>query len=256
MSVLDRPMPTRRIGHEVVPIYVWDLLVRWTHWLIVLSIAVLAVTGFLIGNPVLIVTGPAREAFVMGTVRAVHFFAAIVFTLAVLSRILWMFIGPRVARWHQFVPLRRERREGFWPTVRFYLFRQRKPPAFIGHNPVAGFAYTAVFALYLVVIATGLAMYAASAAVGSPGRWFAFLAPLFGGLQLARWIHHVVMWLLLGFAVHHVYSAILVSVVEHNGTIDSIVSGWKWFRRDAVADELAKVQQDRVAHHQREPRDG
>jgi Ni/Fe-hydrogenase 1 B-type cytochrome subunit len=255
MSVLDHPLPMRRVGHDIVPIYVWDLVVRWTHWLIVLSILVLAVTGFLIGHPLLVATGPARDHFLTGTVRTVHFFAAIVFTLAVGSRLLWMLIGRRVARWDQFLPLRRERRAGFWPTVRFYLFRQRKPPAFIGHNPVAGTAYTLVFALYLTIIGTGFAMYSLSAAAGSPMRWFGFLVPLFGGTGMARWIHHVVMWLLLGFAVHHVYSAVLVSIVEHNGTIDSIVSGWKWFHRDHVAAELAKVEQDRIAHHQGNPRE-
>jgi Ni,Fe-hydrogenase I cytochrome b subunit len=31
--------------------------------------------------------------------------------------------------------------------------------------------------------------------------------------------------------VHHVYSATLVSLVEKNGTIDSIISGYKWLRR-------------------------
>ena len=35
---------------------------------------------------------------------------------------------------------------------------------------------------------------------------------------MARWIHHVVMWLLLGFTVHHVYSAVLVAIIEKNGT--------------------------------------
>ena len=35
---------------------------------------------------------------------------------------------------------------------------------------------------------------------------------------MARWIHHIVMWLLLGFTVHHVYSAVLVAIIEKNGT--------------------------------------
>ena len=35
------------------------------------------------------------------------------------------------------------------------------------------------------------------------------------------------MWLLLGFAVHHVYSAVLMATVEKNGTMDSIFSGYK-----------------------------
>ena len=42
------------------------------------------------------------------------------------------------------------------------------------------------------------------------------------------------MWLLLGFTVHHVYSAILVASIEKNGTIDSIFAGYKWVpRRDS-----------------------
>lgn len=228
------------LGREVVPVYVWDLVVRWTHWLIVLSIVVLAVTGFLIGNPLIVVTGRAGDHYLMATVRAVHSFSAIVFTLAVLSRLLWMLIGPRVARWHQFLPVPKQRRRGIWPTVKFYLFMRRQPPAFIGHNPVAGATYTLVFGLYLVMIVTGFAMYSGAAAFDSPMRWFSFLAPLVGGTAVARWIHHVVMWLLLGFAVHHVYSGILVSIVERNGTMESIFSGWKWFRRDEVADELGE----------------
>jgi Ni/Fe-hydrogenase 1 B-type cytochrome subunit len=39
------------------------------------------------------------------------------------------------------------------------------------------------------------------------------------------------MWLLLGFTLHHVYSAVLVSSIEKNGTIDSIIAGYKWVPR-------------------------
>lgn len=240
MSVLDRPLAPADSGREVIPVYVWDLVVRWTHWLIVLSIAVLSVTGFLIGHPLIVAPGRAEDHFITGTVRAVHFYGAIVFTLAVLSRVLWMFVGPRRAHWTEFIPTTRRRWRDFFGTLKFYLFMRRDPPPAVGHNPVAGAAYTLVFTLYLVMIGTGWGIYALSAAVGSPARGFAFLAPLFGGPALARWIHHVVMWLLLGFAVHHVYSGGLVSVVERNGTLDSIISGWKWFRREDVAEELGE----------------
>jgi Ni/Fe-hydrogenase 1 B-type cytochrome subunit len=249
-GALPRPLPTpsrpaarpqAQAENELVPVYVWDLLVRWTHWLIVLSIVVLSVTGFLIGDPMIVAPGRAVDNYVMATVRAVHSYSAVVFTLAVLSRLLWMFIGPHVARWHQFVPVAKDRRRGFLGTIKFYLFMRRTPPPFIGHNPVAGAAYTLVFGLYLVMIATGLAMYSTAAAWDSPGRWFSFLVPLLGGANMARWIHHVVMWLLLGFAVHHVYSGGLVAIVERNGTMDSIVSGWKWFKRADVADQLEEI---------------
>ena len=39
------------------------------------------------------------------------------------------------------------------------------------------------------------------------------------------------MWLLLGFTLHHVYSAILVAAIEKNGTMDSIFAGYKWVPR-------------------------
>jgi Ni/Fe-hydrogenase 1 B-type cytochrome subunit len=84
-------------------------------------------------------------------------------------------------------------------------------------------------------VITGLILRGTSA-VTSPIHLFAAWAPLLGGLSMVRWIHHIVMWLLLGFTVHHVYSAILVAMVEKNGTIDSIISGWKWVpRRDLAA---------------------
>jgi Ni/Fe-hydrogenase 1 B-type cytochrome subunit len=52
--------------------------------------------------------------------------------------------------------------------------------------------------------------------------------PLFGGLQMARLIHHVGMWIILIFVVVHVYFVFLSSVIEHIGTFDSIFSGYKF----------------------------
>jgi len=36
------------------------------------------------------------------------------------------------------------------------------------------------------------------------------------------------MWLLIGFFVHHLYSAWLMSEIERNGTLESIFSGYKF----------------------------
>lgn len=210
-------------------VYVWERPVRLAHWLIVLSIAVLSVTGLYIGTPFLIVTGPAGQHFVMGWAKLIHFYAALTFALAVCSRILWMFVGNRYARWSEFVPLSPVRRSRLLPTLQFYLFLRREPPAVVGHNPLAGMTYVLVYGLCLVAIATGLAMYSVSA--GGFMRSFGFLIPLVGGLQTARWLHHVVMWLLLGFGVHHVYSAVLMSSTEVTGTMESIFSGYKFIPR-------------------------
>ncbi len=217
---------------SLAQVYVWELPVRITHWLIALSMVVLAATGIYIGYPFLMVPGRATDRFVTGTIRIVHSYAAIVFTLSALSRIAWMFAGNKYSRWDKLLPVRAIRRRGILPTLKFYLFLLRKPPGFVGHNPVAGLSYMAVFSLYLVMIATGFAMFSASAGVHSIMHRFDFLVPLLGGLQSARWIHHVVMWLLIGFVVHHVYSAVLMSHVEVNGTVESIFTGWKFVPRE------------------------
>jgi Ni/Fe-hydrogenase 1 B-type cytochrome subunit len=217
-------VPTRP---EIVHVYVWEVPVRVTHWLIVLSIGVLSVTGLYIGYP-FNVRAQTEPHFVMGWIKVVHFWAAYVFIGSVLARVIWMFTGNKYARWDKFIPVHRSRIRGIWPTIKFYLFALRKPPGFVGHNPIAGLAYVGVFGLYFLAIATGLIMHGASADVGSPLRWFASFAPIVGGLQVARWIHHIVMWLLLGFMVHHVYSGVLMSTIEANATMESIFSGYKF----------------------------
>lgn len=228
MTTVAEPRAAAAPAHEIVRVYVWEAPVRITHWLVVLSILVLSVTGFYIGRPFMTVTGRAGDHFVMGWMRFIHGYAAYVFIAAVLVRVIWMFTGNRYARWDKFIPVRASRRHGIWPTVKFYLFAMRKPPGFVGHNPVAGLAYTLVFGLYFVAILTGLMMRGAAAEPDSFLRSFTSWSPLVGGLYMARWIHHATMWLLLGFGVHHVYSAVLMSTVEANATMESMFSGYKF----------------------------
>jgi Ni/Fe-hydrogenase 1 B-type cytochrome subunit len=211
---------------QVERVYVWDLVVRMTHWIIMLAIFILVITGIYIGRPYLIPSGPADELSVMGTMKVVHFYAAIIFTLAVFVRIGWMFVGSYYARWQQFVPMSARRRRDVFGMLKFYTFLSSEPPLNVGHNPLAGMTYLAVFTLYLIMIVTGIALYSTSA-VGYMA-WFEWLVPLLGGPQTARWIHHIAMWFLLGFVGHHIWSAMLVSRVEGMGLIDSLFSGYKW----------------------------
>lgn len=229
-----------RVAHaeaaeSLEPVYVWDLVVRSTHWLIVFSMVVLTVTGIYLGRPFLTSAGPASNTFVMGWFKVVHFYAAIVFSLSVGTRLIWMFTGPRWARFDQFVPTTRQRLRDMLGTFLFYILLRPTPPPTVGHNPMAGATYVAVFALYLVMIFSGLALYSVSAHTSYMKVWGELL-PLFGGAAGARWLHHVVMWLLIGFSVHHVFSALLVSRVEKNGTVDSIVSGYKYLPKSLLQD--------------------
>ena len=222
-------VPPVRVPHVAIHgerVYVWDLLVRSTHWLIVLSMVVLIATGIFIGNPYLVPDEASTSGFLMAKMKLIHSYGAIVFTLAVVSRVIWMFIGPQYARWDQFLPIAPDRYKKLWGTFLFYIFVRRHPPPAVGHNPLAGATYIGVFFLYFVMILTGFGLFAVSAG-DSFMTWFDWLLPIFGGAQMARWFHHVAMWLLVGFAVHHGASALLMSLVEKNGTMDSIFSGFK-----------------------------
>jgi Ni/Fe-hydrogenase 1 B-type cytochrome subunit len=234
MSVAIAPAAApAAVRDELVRVYVWQIPVRVTHWLIAFSIVGLSVTGLYIGRPFMTVIGPAGQSSLMAWMKNVHAICAYVFTAALLVRAIWMFTGNKYSHWDKFISINRTRMKGFMPTVFFYMFLRDKPPAFVGHNPVAASAYSLVYGLCFLQVLTGFVLRGASADVNASIHWFAALVPLVGGLQIARWIHHVTMWLLLGFAVHHVYSAVLVAIVEKNGTIDSIISGYKWVpRRD------------------------
>mgnify|MGYP001820718757 FL=1 len=221
--------PRKHDVEGIERVYVWDLLVRMTHWLIMLATFILAITGIYIGKPYLIPMGPTDEMSVMGTMRVVHFYAAIVFSLSVISRIIWMFVGSYYARWHQFVPMSPRRRGDVWRMLKFYTLINKEPPLNVGHNPLAGMTYLAVFAIYLTLIVTGVALYSISAT--GYMEWFDWLVPVLGGAQMARWIHHIAMWFLLGFVAHHIWSAMLVSRIEGMGLIDSLFSGYKFLPR-------------------------
>jgi Ni/Fe-hydrogenase 1 B-type cytochrome subunit len=206
-------------------LYVWELPVRLVHWLLFFSIVILAATGYYISNPFF--SGP----LVMARMREVHLYTSIVFTLCVLVRIYWAFVGNHYARWSQFIPVSAERLRSLWRAMLYYTFLRREPVEYPGHNGLAGLTYAAIYIVYFVMIATGLALYQVYAPVGSPLHVFRFLIPLFGGLPIARLIHAVGMWVILIFMVAHLYFVVLYSLVERSGLFDSIISGFKFVAR-------------------------
>ncbi len=203
--------------------YVWEVPVRVTHWVNFFSILTLAATGLFIGSP----RNLAQETsqYVMGWVRFVHFTAGYVFAISVFSRIYWMFRGNRYASWREFFPfITADGRRNMLAIFKYYMFLSRKVPHPVGHNALAGIAYLVVFIFYLVMILTGFALYAERAPVmhAVTGWLFAFFSN-----QGVRLTHHLVMWFLLAFAIHHVYSAWLMDIKEKGRVISSIFSGYK-----------------------------
>src|SRR5215471_16366038 len=172
-------------------IYVWELPVRLTHWVLFFSILVLSATGYYISHPFIDVPGTASDHFVMGRVIAIHLYAAIFFTLAVLARIYWFFVGNRYARLTEFIPASMRRLRSLWKQFLFYSFIRHEPDEYAGHNALAGGSYAMIFGIYLLIIVTGFVLYAVNTSIGAPIRIFDRLAPLLGGLPMARLLHHI-----------------------------------------------------------------
>ena len=221
-------------GVKLVRVYVWDKVVRICHWTIALSITVLAVTGFYIGSPFISAPGEAGQRFVMGWIRGIHFYAATGFSVAVLARVYWSFLGSPPARWPNFIPTSRRRYAHMKRTLAYYLLMANRFPGSLSHNPLAGIAYSLIVCVYALMMLTGIGLYAIGAHVSSPLALFSWIVPLFGGPQVARLLHHVGMWVIIIFVVQHLYSAVLAAHIEKNGILESIFTGYKWIEPDAL----------------------
>ncbi len=221
----DITIPLRR---QRVRVYTWQIPVRLTHWVTVFTIWILAVTGLYIGDPFLIPATPET----MNTIRFIHFLTAFVVLASGIVRTYWLFVGNRFSNWRAFVPVsRRQAREMVRQTA-WYAFLRPEAPKVLGHNALAAGTYLVVFFLLLIMTLTGFALQA----VHGNAPW----APLFGwidasfGEQNVRFVHHLVMWAILAFMIHHVYSALLVDHWERNGLMSSIFSGNKFVTRQEI----------------------
>ena len=215
--------------------YVFEAPVRIWHWAHSLAILVLAVTGYLIANPLPSVTGEASQHFLMGNIRMIHFIAAYVFAIGFAVRIYWAFVGNRYARELFILPIwERKWWSDLWYEIRFYLFltdELRKQP---GHNPlaqVAMFLFMTVGTLFMIV--TGFALYGEGLGLGSwADRLFGWVIPLIGEAQTVRMWHDMGMWLMLVFVIIHIYMAVRADIISRQSSVSTMIGGWRYFKDD------------------------
>ena len=245
----------RRHGHEVdwqrptpgqVRVYVWEWPVRFSHWVMVASILTLSITGYYMHDPYIVPHG--RGAYVMGTMRFIHILFGFAFAGAIALRIVWLFAGNRWARWEQFVPSTKERLKDLAETGKYYAFMAWSPKPHIGHNAMAGASYIVMYGLAVAEIFTGMALY--SRVLGSKLVNILWGWPLrILDVQWLREIHFFVMFVFWMFFIHHVYTAILVSIEEENGVMESIFSGYKFVPEHEVLEEMGDEWPKSEWHH-------
>ena len=224
------------------PIYVWEVPVRVTHWLIVISIVILAATGLYIHSPYIVPSKPVEASSMMASVRWLHEIFAIVFSLSVAVRFYWGFVGNSFSSWRQIIPHTREQFYWLREMAKYYTFRRRHPVPYTGHNHLAGLAYSVVSVGLFAQVLSGLLLFGWIMQAGPIHLLFGWgnAFPL-GGIQGIRTLHNVLTFLFLAFSIHHVYSAILIDIEERNGVLSSMFSGFKNIKTEQTVEALGLV---------------
>jgi Ni/Fe-hydrogenase 1 B-type cytochrome subunit len=234
-------------AHDVAPedlatvsrqtsIYVYEAPVRMWHWINAAAILVLIVTGYFIGSPLpSMQIGEATNQFVFGYIRFAHFAAGWVLAIGFLGRIYWAFFGNHHARQLFYVPFWSAT---FWAEVwfeiRWYLFIEKEPKKYVGHNPLAQLAMFFFITLGVsFMIVTGFALYAEGAQEGSLTHdLFGWVHSLTWNSQRLHTLHHLGMWWIVIFMIVHVYVAIREDIMSRQSIVSTMISGHRTFKDD------------------------
>ncbi len=233
-------------------VYVWELPVRFYHWINASCILVLIATGFLISRPISLGhVNEASDSFWFGNVRFIHFVAGYVFFFNFLFRIYWGFVGNKYASWRTFLPFRKSQ----WQEIRDVLkidilLGKGEAVGSAGHNSLAGLTYFLTFLVFMFQCATGFGMYAAMSDSWFP-QLFAWIVPLMGGDFAVRQWHHMMMWFFIVFTVVHVYLVFYHDYVEGRGVLSSMAGGWKFVPQEHLAEELADPEESQTGGQNR-----
>lgn len=227
--------------HKEEAVYVYEAPVRLWHWVNALSILALGLTGYLIGSPPPSVPGEASDNFLFGWIRYIHFAAAYILIVGFLLRIYWAFAGNAHARQIFLPPVWKS---GFWKElileVGWYAMVVKEPMKYSGHNPLATLVMHVMFVWGIIfMIVTGLALYGQGTGMGSwqYSLFSSWVIPLFGQSQDVHSWHHLGMWLIICFAIIHIYAAVREDIMSRQSIISSMFSGWRTFRDGRPAND-------------------
>lgn len=193
---------------------VWDPLLRILHWYNAFWVLCQVILG-----TTLLVFGDDLKGAPKDLLEDAHALVGYALAAGILSRILWLFVGPPTARWRDFLPLAAEGRRVLVDTLKYYLsgFR-RESPLYLGHNPLAGIVYLGFFILAAVQVTSGIIV------LDTPekqreGLWVVAL-------------HEAGYFLVLAYIMAHLPAVFLHEWGERHGLIGSMVHGYKTFTDD------------------------
>lgn len=212
--------------------HIWDWPLRVLHWVWVVAIIILTMTGFCIAEGWFLNVGELDNGFNFGNLRFVHYaFGWMLIVLMMLRFACFFMASNRYQSFKSLFPVSKQEFQDLITTAKDYLFaRSYDGPRYIGHNPLQQWSYTGVYCLFTVMILTGLALYSLYEPTHWFYQWFMPINELLGVANV-RLIHLIGTWCFCIFAMIHIYLSILAGNVDRDGTIASMFSGGRWLRK-------------------------
>jgi Ni/Fe-hydrogenase 1 B-type cytochrome subunit len=208
--------------------YCWSILLRLFHWMFALSIIVLVVTGFYINGPWTNTMVEGSASWPMAWMRFMHFVAGYVFSAAIIIRLFLYIFGNAQERIWDVLPVTKRNIVNLWKTLLQYSYISDDHDERLGHNVLAGLTYVITVLAAIFQIISGFYMLFPEAVF-----WEGWGVAIFGSQQWSRYIHHLLMWWFMIFALIHVYLCIWNDVKGPEGLISSIFTGDKFKHKKA-----------------------
>lgn len=205
------------------PILEWNKAYIADHWVRVVAMFVLIITGIFIHTP-FISGGP--DSSIMSTMRFFHFVAAYTFIIGLVIRVYMAFNSRFDADWRDFGIMRNL--VNVPDILMWYLFLMPEHKKYRRYNPLQAYAYLGVAVLIILAAITGFAIYHGKILLLIDSQAaFGWLNHLVGGESYMRLIHIGIMWCFIVFMVIHVYLCVMNSLVKRDESFTSIFTGYK-----------------------------
>jgi Ni/Fe-hydrogenase 1 B-type cytochrome subunit len=205
--------------------YAWNLTYRLDHWIRVLALAVLTITGFYIHWPFLPAGEPGGVG-IMAWMRFAHFVSAYIFILGLVVRLYLAFMSTFDADWRDFGIGRNLRNVP--DILLYYVFLKKTHKEYRRYNPLQAFTYLFWVFLVLFMAFTGFALYKGKVfGLIQAQDYFGWVNLLLGGESYTRIWHFLGMWVFLITVAIHIYMATIATWVKRDHTVRSMITGYK-----------------------------
>ncbi len=200
----------------------WSLGYILDHWIRVVAITLLVLTGIYIHTP-FIAGGP--DSFIMAWMRFFHFVCAYALILGLVVRIYMAFKSTFDADWKDFSIT--ENLKNVPDVLSYYLFIKGSHKDYRKYNPLQALAYLFTGLVIMGTALTGAAIYHGRPFAVFPEGSFRWVNLLLGGESYTRIWHILFMWYFIVFVLIHMYLAVSITLINKDKTLTSIFTGYK-----------------------------